>query len=234
MENLAVVMPVYNEEEIVKSVIEKWCLELDKLNIDYKLFAYNDGSKDNSGQILEEIANNNSKVICINKKNAGHGPTILKGFKDNAADFTWILQIDSDNEMEPEYFNRLWEKRNNYDFLIGRRENRQQPFSRKILSAASRMCVRLFYGKGVWDVNSPYRLMRSEAFIEYFKQIPSTVFSPNLMLSGITAKKKLRYYETPIPCQGRQTGEVSIQKMTILKAAVKSIFEIIIFSFKVK
>lgn len=234
MENLAVVMPVYNEEEIVKSVIEKWCLELDKLNIDYKLLAYNDGSKDNSGKILEEIASSNPKVICINKENQGHGPTVIKSYKDNAADCTWILQIDSDNEMEPEYFNRLWEKRNNYDFLLGRRENRQQPLSRKILSAASRLCVRLFYGKGAWDVNSPYRLMRSEAFIEYFQQIPSSVFSPNLMISGITAKKKLRFYETPIPCQGRQTGEVSIQKMTILKAAFKSIFEIIIFSFRLK
>lgn len=234
MENLAVVMPVYNEQEIVKSVIEKWCLELDKLNIDYKLFAYNDGSKDNSGQILEEIANNNPKVICINKKNAGHGPTVLKGFNDNAADFTWILQIDSDNEMEPAYFNRLWEKRDDYDFLIGIRENRAQPLSRKILSLASRVCVRMFYGKGPWDVNSPYRLMRSATFIDYFKQIPPNVFSPNLMVSGIVSKKKIRFYETPIPCQGRLTGEASIRKMTILKAAVKSIFEIIIFSFKVK
>lgn len=233
MDNLAVVMPVYNEQEIVKSVIEKWCLELDKLNIDYKLFAYNDGSKDNSGKILEELAQNNAKVICINKENKGHGPTVLKGYKDNAPDFAWILQIDSDNEMEPEYFNKLWEKRNDYDFLIGRRENRQQPLSRKILSFASRLCVKLFYGKGVWDVNSPYRLMRSEAFIEYFRQIPPSVFSPNLMVSGITAKKKLRFYETPIPCQGRLTGEVSIQKMVILKAAVKSIFEIIAFSFKI-
>lgn len=232
MENLAVIMPVYNEQDIVKSVIEKWCSELDKLNIDYNLFAYNDGSKDSTAQILEEIADNNSKVICINKENSGHGPTILKGFNDNTPDFTWVFQTDSDNEMEPDYFNQFWKKRNDYDFLIGIRGHRKQPLSRKIVSFISRLCVRFFYGKGPWDVNCPYRLIRSEVFIDFLKKIPLDSFSANLMLTGIVSKKKIKFYETVIPCQGRQTGEVSIQKMKLLRGAIKSFWQVIVFSFK--
>lgn len=234
MENLAVVMPVYNEEEGIKNVIEKWCSKLDKLNIDYTVFAYNDGSKDNTAKILEEIANNNPKVIAVNKENSGHGPTILKAYNDNAPHFNWIFQTDSDDEIEPEYFNLLWDKRADYDFLIGIRDNREQPLSRKIISLVSRLCIRIFYGKGPWDVNCPYRLMKSDVFIDLFKQIPPDVFSPNVMLSGVIGRKKLRFYETLIPCQGRQTGEVSIQKMKLFKAAAKSFWQTIVFSFKLK
>ena len=53
--DLAVVMPVYNEEEIIETVIKDWCKILDKLNMSYQIHPYNDGSKDNSLQKLKEL-----------------------------------------------------------------------------------------------------------------------------------------------------------------------------------
>lgn len=231
-ENLAVIMPVYNEEGAVETVVKKWSEELEKLKIDYKIFAYNDGSKDNTAKILEKLAGQNNKIIAVNKENSGHGATILQGYRENAKKFSWIFQTDSDDEMSPEYFNRLWEKREKYDFLIGERDNRIQQVPRKVISLVSRFCVSVFYGKGVWDVNSPYRLMRSEKFVDLFNLIPKNTFAPNLIVSGYVAKKKLRFFEAQIPCQIRQTGEVSIKKWKLLKAAMKSFWQTIIFSFE--
>ena len=56
MDKLAVVMPVYNEEGAIGNVINKWVAELDKLDVDYNIIAYNDGSKDNTATILDEIS----------------------------------------------------------------------------------------------------------------------------------------------------------------------------------
>lgn len=226
---LAVVMPVYNEEGAIANVLEKWTKELDRLNIDYVINVYNDGSKDNTSIILKDFALKNERVIAHDKLNSGHGPTILKGYIDST-DAAWIFQIDSDDEMGPENFERLWRQRGQYDFLIGRRKDRNNPLARRIISFISRMVVRVFYGKGVWDVNSPYRLMRTEKFSDLFDQIPEMTFAPNLIVSGFANKNKMRILEIPVEHQNRQTGEVSIKKWKLFKAALKSFAQTIIFS----
>jgi dolichol-phosphate mannosyltransferase len=233
MSDLAVIVPIYNEEEIIESVINEWIWELDKLDIDYKIFAYNDGSTDNSAQILEKISENNSKLIVINQKNSWHGPTVLRGYKENAPNFDWIFQTDSDREMGPEEFHNLWNKRIENDLIMVVRKDRPQNFVRKTVSLASRLCIRIFYGKGPWDANSPYRLMKSTTFIDLFKNLPKNTLSPNMIISGFTAKKKIKFWEHPVPCVQRYTGEVSLRKMKLIKTAVKSFWQAIIFSFRI-
>jgi len=230
-DSLAVVMPVYNEEGAISKVIEKWSNSLKALNIDYQIHAYNDGSKDNTSLILHKLSDSSDNKLTVHDKiNSGHGPTILQAYRENADKYEWIFQIDSDDEMGPDNFNILWEHRNDYDFLIGRRDGRVQPLPRKIVSFISRLSVNLFYGKSIWDVNSPYRLMRSAKFREIYSKIPQNTFAPNVIISGCLGKMKLKYYEYPVPYQDRQTGEVSIKKWKILKVSLKSFIQTIKFS----
>lgn len=233
MEKLAVIMPVYNEEEIVGTVVENWTEKLGELNIDYTFFIYNNESSDNTLQVLERVSENNPNIIIVNKKNEGHGPAVLKGYKDNARSFAWLFQIDSDNEMGTEEFQNFWEKRNEYDFLIAKRVNRVQNFSRKFVSLLSRLSIDFLFGHGVWDVNCPYRLMRSEAFIPLFEMLPKKTVSPNLAICGFAAKKKLKVYEYPAICSPRKTGRVSMQKWTLIKASILSLWQCFVFSFKI-
>ena len=87
------------------------------------------------------------------------------------------------------------------------------------------------YGRRtVWDVNTPYRLMRTSEFMDVYQQIPLTTFAPNVIISGMVARKKLRYYEIRVPQHDRTTGEVSIKKWKLLKAAVKSFWQTIHFA----
>lgn len=223
-EKLAVIMPCYNEESAIPAVIDKWTKELNAIGMNYKIHVYNDGSQDMTLQILHDIALTNQLLVIHDKENTGHGPTILNAYRENV-DSDWIFQIDSDDEMSPTSFRLLWEKRNNYDFLIGKRENNKRPVTRKLISFISRVTVRIFYGKGIWDVNSPYRLMRTAKLKESFFTIPGDTFAPNVILSGIASLKRLKYIEVPVPHQNRQTGEVSIKKLKLLKAVVRSFFQ---------
>ena len=235
MKDLALIMPVYNEEGSIENVIKIWTEELDKYDIDYNIIAYNDGSKDNTLNILKGLEIKYPHVICIDKQNSGHGSTILKGYRDCSNEYNWIFQIDSDNEMGTEGFKTLWENRENYDFLIGSRSNRVQTLTRKIISAISRLTIKIFYGQnGPKDVNSPYRLMNSKIFKNLFNTIPQETFAPNIIISGFVAYKNLRFFEYPVTCSLRQTGEVSIQKLKLLKAAYTSFKQTIAFSKKLK
>ncbi len=235
-DRLCVVMPVYNEEAAIGGVLDKWSRALGALGIDYVIRPYNDGSKDASLAVMREFAQQHSeaRVEVRDKPNGGHGNTILTGYREAAADgFDWIFQIDSDDEMGPEKFGELWSRRADYDFLVGIRDGRVQALPRKVISFASRGCVRLFYGRRtVWDVNTPYRLMRVSAFRESFDRIPLTTFAPNVILSGIVARKRLRFFELRVPQHDRTTGEVSIKKWKLFKAAVRSFCQTIAFAFR--
>ena len=73
--------------------------------------------------------------------------------------------------------------------------------------------------------------MRSAVFKEIFEAIPANTFAPNVILSGMAARRKFRCFEMPVPQRDRQTGEVSIKKWKFFKAAVRSFSQTIRFSF---
>jgi len=230
-DRLCIVMPVYNEQEAIGPVLRKWDSMLKDIGVDYEIRPYNDGSRDDSLSAMREVAESLDRVNVRDKPNGGHGNTILTGYRDAATDgFDWIFQVDSDDEMGPEKFGELWSKRDEYDFLVGTRDGRRQAWPRKIISLVSRICVRLFYGKSIWDVNTPYRLMRVSAFRDFYRQIPLTTFAPNVILSGLAARHRLRCLEIPVPQHDRTTGEVSIKKWKLLKAAAKSFWQTIWFA----
>lgn len=227
---LAVIIPVYNEQDIIEHVINDLCQNIEQQKIDFEIVTYNDGSKDESLLRLKNLAANNKRLKVIDKENSGHGPTILQGYRNCNSE--WIMQIDSDNEIDSNNFVKLWEARDNYDLIIGRRVNRVQPLSRRIVSLISRLAVKIFYGNLIEDVNSPFRIFRYETFKEEFIKIPENTFAPNVILSGIAAIKKLRVLEIDINCTPRMTGVVSINKLKLLKAVIKSFLQTVKFRFK--
>src|ERR1051325_11991915 len=93
---LAVVMPVYNEAANIAAVLEEWfsCLRIVCPN--FILFAINDGSKDETAQVLASLQNQlGDQLRIINKLNSGHGLTCREGYELALADGAeWVLQID--------------------------------------------------------------------------------------------------------------------------------------------
>jgi hypothetical protein len=138
----------------------------------------------------------------------GHGPTISRGYRESIGE--WVFQVDSDDEMTPASFGRLWACRASYDLVLGCRENRHSRLSRRILSSGSRAVVRLLFGKGLWDVNTPYRLIRRSALAAMLSRIPSRAFAPNVIMAGLAIRDRLRICQIWVPYQPRRAGTGSI------------------------
>ena len=226
--DLALVIPVYNEEECIVNVINGWYDVLRSLNCTFKILIFNDGSKDRTKEVLAQL-DGIQEIEVINKTNSGHGPTILQGYHHACEIAHWVFQCDSDGEMQPNSFPLLWKERNNFDALFGYRHNRIQPKSRRFISAISRGIIHLFFGNAVYDVNTPYRLLRTDVLKNIIATIPSNTFAPNILVSGMICKKKLRIYNLPVPHEPRKTGQVSIVKLGLLKAIIKALYQTLLF-----
>jgi len=64
--------------------------------------------------------------------------------------------------------------------------------------------------------------MRTDVLKQILRRIPKTPFAPNVAISGLLALSRARVKNVPVPHSNRQTGEVSIKKWKLLKAAAKS------------
>lgn len=231
--NLIVVMPVYNEEACISQVVDKWLEILSRHITSFKIIVINDGSRDNTAETLKAY-DDNPNVEVIHKSNSGHGPTILEGYKRAVGEADWVFQCDSDDEMPPDHFPLLWEKRHDYDALFGCRTARHQGLGRKLITLTSRAAIRLLFGSGVRDVNTPYRLMRSWYLKAVVESIPPDTFAPNILISGVLNRSGLRILNYPVLHENRRTGSVSIVKWKLIKAAARSLRQTIRYGYSIR
>lgn len=226
---LIVIMPVYNEAEVIERVAKEWLAMLDGLNVPYRLHIANDGSTDRTQEVLDNLTHPSLEIS--HARNRGHGPTILRAYRVAGGRSSWIFQTDSDGELPSEHFPLFWKQRHHADIVIGYRQNRDSPPGRRFITRVLRWILHLFYGKGIRDGNCPYRLMRSEAFRPLFDQLPEDTFAPNVLISGYSALSKLTIVELPVRHSPRQTGVCSIQRGKLLKAALRSARQTMVFRF---
>jgi glycosyltransferase involved in cell wall biosynthesis len=215
---LAVVMPIYNEEANIEAVISEWVTELEKLGIPFILFAVNDGSKDGTGAVLEKLAQRFHGVVRpIEKQNNGHGRACRTGYdlatKSNA---DWTLQIDSDGQCDPAFFASFWESRKDADVVFGIRKTRDDGFARVLVSTACWLLTSILCGIDLKDANVPYRLIKTPALRQALEKIPADFNVQNVALTlALKRNKSLRWEYVPIHFRDRQGGTNSINLKNI-------------------
>jgi len=221
---LALVMPVYNEEACIAGVVRSWRAMLEGLGIRFRMLVLDDGSTDGTRTALGAFAGDD-RVEVIHKANSGHGPTILEGYRRAVRLAEWVFQCDSDDEMKPDGFPALWAMREQHDALFGVRAGREQGPARRLISACSRLTVRALFGPGVDDVNTPYRLIRSRVPAQIVARVPDATFAPNVIVSGALCRAGARICNHAVRHECRRTGSVSIVKWKLWRAALRSFWQ---------
>lgn len=226
MEKLFVVIPAYNESENIKNCVAQWYPVVEKHNQsgESRLVIINDGSKDNTYQILTELAKDKPLLIPLTKENGGHGSTVLYGYQyaiDAGADF--IFQTDSDGQTNPEEFEAFWEERNNCDAIIGNRVVRGDGKSRKFVENVVCLLLRLIFGVKVKDANAPFRLMKTEVVEKYIHKLPLNYNIPNIMFTTYFVYHNEKVKFIPITFKPRQGGVNTINIKKIIKIGWKAV-----------
>lgn len=226
MDKLYIVIPAYNESENIRQVIEDWYPVVEKYsgNGESRLVIIDDGSKDNTYEIIRGLAGERPLLHPITKPNGGHGPTVLYGYRyalENDADY--IFQTDSDGQTRPEEFHKFWEERKKYSAVIGYRNHREDGFSRIVVTKTLKLVLRLIFGLNVTDANTPFRLMKREVLEEYLPDIPNDFNLSNVMLTVLLLYNKEKVEFIPITFRPRQGGVNSINLPKITKIGIRAV-----------
>jgi dolichol-phosphate mannosyltransferase len=186
MVDLCVVMPVYNESESIEQVVTEWRDELERLAIDHRFLLVDDGSTDDTADVLRQLAERFSTVSVLTKANSGHGQTCVYGYRaaiDQSAN--WILQIDGDGQCDPCFFERFWSVRTEGKAVQGFRRRRDDGLTRVLISQLLSVVVFLLSGRMIKDLNVPYRLMDGRTLKAVVDKIPADFQLPNVLVSYI-------------------------------------------------
>lgn len=217
-DRLIIVIPAYNEEMNIESVVRQWYSVVEKIGGQSRLFVINDGSTDETQEKLIQLQSVYPCLRAVKKKNQGHGATVLYGYRCALAEGTdYIFQTDSDGQTLPEEFWQMWERRQECGLLIGSRRGRQDGWQRIFVTRILRLVLWMIFGCWVEDANTPFRLMRAEQLREVIKVIPENYFLSNVLMTVIYTKRELGVRYFPITFRPRQGGKNSINMRKIVK-----------------
>jgi glycosyltransferase involved in cell wall biosynthesis len=216
---LYIVVPAYNESENIKNLIDDWypIVEAHDGGGKSRLVIVNDGSKDNTYEIIRKYAEEKPLLTGLTKPNGGHGPTLIYGYTyalDHQADY--IFQTDSDGQTNPAEFEEFWQHRTEYDAQFGNRTVRGDGKDRAFVAKTLCRILKHYFKVSLPDSNAPFRLMTRAYVAKYLPKLRKDYNLPNVILStfGVYYHDRVRF--VPVSFKPRQggTNSINIRKIT--------------------
>ena len=218
---LSVVMPVYNEAPVIETVVKDVRhLVLDVAERDggeSELLIVDDRGTDGSSAIIAALADDDRRIrVLVNPQNAGHGPSVLRGL--DAARGDWLLQLDSDGQLDVGDFEALWAHRRDADLVVGARTGRQDPRHRLVLTRAVNAVVSAIARRRIRDANAGFKLISADLYRHLRAAIPPRTFAPSLLLVIGAERARARTVVVPIAHRPRPAGTSSLRLWRLAKA----------------
>ncbi|MGN0482358.1 MAG: glycosyltransferase family 2 protein [Lachnospiraceae bacterium] len=225
MDSLFIVMPAYNEEENVETVVKQWYHVLEGKSEESRLVIADSGSTDRTHEILEKLKEGEyPQLDILSDTGKQHGPKVIALYDyaiKKGADY--IFQTDSDGQTNPNEFDAFWQLRNQYDGIFGNRTVRGDGQSRAFVEKVVCLLVKLFFGVKVPDANAPFRLMKTDVVKKYLYKMQLDYNLPNIMMTTYFVYNHEKTLFQPITFKPRQGGVNSINIPKIVKIGWKAL-----------
>jgi glycosyltransferase involved in cell wall biosynthesis len=182
---LSIIIPVFNEEAIIEATHKRLVTLAEKLVGkdfigNYEILYVDDGSRDNSLDILRELARESDKIKIVSfSRNFGHQPALAAGILHSSGDV--VVSLDADLQDPPELIEEMLERyKEGHDIVYAVRKERTSDSFFKKWSA--RMFYRIMQLMGVSIVfdHADFRLI-SRKVVEEFRKMPEV----NIFLRGV-------------------------------------------------
>lgn len=226
---LTIIVPVYNEEQILNDVVPE-ILSLCKSN-EWKVIFINDGSSDNSGKYLEELIIGSTFAQVIHHKvNRGYGGALKSGIQ--YADTPYLVTIDADGQHNPTDIQNIFTYaiQTDADMVIGNRGlDGKLGIYRSIGKFLIRTFAQLLMPLPVTDLNSGFKLYRTDLVKKYVVLCPNSMsFSDVITL--IFIKQRDLVLEQNIKIRERKKGKSTINTYTAFETVLEILNIVLLFS----
>ncbi|MAT44699.1 MAG: glycosyl transferase [Anaerolineaceae bacterium] len=214
---LTVVIPAYNEENGIAEIMNRVLAvrsDLKTVGVNQlELIVVDDGSKDKTAVIANQIAANDSDVKVITQKNKGYGGALKTGFSQAAGELIGFL--DADGTYPPEYFPALCkEALNGAELVIGSRmagSDSQMPVTRRIGNFFFANLLSLLGWEKITDSASGMRVFKKDVIQRIYPLPDGLNLTP--VMSTRAVYEDINMVEIPIPYSER----VGASKLSVVK-----------------
>ena len=161
---LSIFFPAYNDGGTIASMVVQAVLAAGRLTPDFEVLIVNDGSRDATPQIANELARIYPQVRVVHHEgNRGYGGALRSGFASATKPF--IFYTDGDAQYDPAEIADLWARMGpGVDMVNGYKISRSDPVYRIVIGRCYHYVVKLLFGLRVRDVDCDFRLIRREIF----------------------------------------------------------------------
>jgi len=199
MRAVSVIIPAYNEEKGIGTVLDRVGEVLAESGWEYELIVVNDASTDGTGVVL---ARHGVRVI-EHEINRGYGASLKDGIR--AARHEYILITDADGTYPPESIPELLRQAPECRMAVGARTGKQVaiPFHRRLPKALLRWMANYLAGMRIPDLNSGLRIFSRESALRFFNILPDGFsFTTTITLAFLSNDLKVTY--VPIDYRHRE------------------------------
>lgn len=162
--SISAVFPAYNDAGTIPSMVLTSLIALRHVTDDYEVIVTNDGSKDATGAVLQELAARFPELkVITHETNKGYGQALRSGFA--AATKDWIFYTDGDAQYNPLEMPRLTEAlKDGIDVVNGYKISRNDAWYRILIGRIYHHIVKIAFGFKLRDVDCDFRLIRRDIF----------------------------------------------------------------------
>lgn len=226
--SVSVIIPAYNEEAIIKNAVEVAYKILLDAKADFEIIIINDGSQDNTANILNEHFNHRANIAVHHKTlNEGFGSAIRSGVKFSKKQF--IFCVPADSPLTIDLYNAFSNHAFKADVLVSYRKQKiGYSLQKHINSWVFHRMVSIMFNMNLRDYNWIHMYNR-KIFDEGKIEIE---YNGIFMLAEILIKAKRKgytFFEFEVEQKERLTGIATASKFS---AIVKTLLEIISFRLR--
>jgi glycosyltransferase involved in cell wall biosynthesis len=223
VKSLSVFFPCYNEQDNVTRTVEQALEVLKKLDLDFEIIIVNDGSRDRTGQIADELSIKDQRIKTVHHPgNLGYGAALQSGFK--AASKEFVFYTDGDGQFNLNELPPLLPMMEQYDIVSCYRLNRQDPLIRKINAWCWTKLVCTLFGMKIRDIDCAFKLYKREIFDKI--KLSSTGALIDTEVLARASRKGYKITQTGVHHYPRSAGVQTGANPRVILRAFKELFKL--------
>jgi len=224
-----VIIPTYNEKENISLIIDEVLKQNDILSV----LVVDDNSPDSTAQIVQQKELYEKRIFLLQRPGKmGLGSAYVDGFKwALKQDYDYIFEMDADFSHDPIMLNKMLEKIERYDLVIGSRYIEginvvNWPLSRLILSYMASKYVRIITGMTIADPTGGFKCFKRHVLEAIdLNHIMSDGYAFQIEMNYKTWIRKFLIKEIPIVFTDRRVGQSKMSKK-IIREAILVVWEL--------
>ncbi|OGC70080.1 hypothetical protein A2415_00585 [candidate division WWE3 bacterium RIFOXYC1_FULL_39_7] len=206
MKEYSIVIPAYNEADKISSTLTQVVSFMRTFSPSYEVIVVDDGSRDNTAEMVSEFQKNNPEVVVVRNPHKGKSYAVYTGVMRSDGDLIYLCDADLSTPISELKKLAVWAKDQDFDVVIGSREGKGaqrigEPSYRHIIGRIFNLLVQVLALPGIQDSQCGFKLLKSPSARRIFANLK--VYGPD---AKITQKPFFGAFDVEVIYLARKFG----------------------------